>query len=107
MKKRAAFKVGIRSQTKEDLMQEVYSPSPPLDFAGSSKLSVYECTPAQGSLAWKRHLPKVPIAALSTISIYKLFFAYTGFIWGLLPLCPVIVLSVIQRNLNENCESQV
>ena len=58
-------------------------------------------------LKWKRHLPKLPMALFGALSVYKLCLAYTGFLWVLLPMCPVIFLSMIQRNMNENSETQV
>ena len=49
-------------------------------------------------------MPKPPIAALTTLAMYKMIIAYTGFIWVFLPMCPVFVLSFIQKNMNENAE---
>ena len=106
-KKRANFMVELRAQTKEDLEKEVYSPSQPLDFGTERKLRVYECGPKLSSLQWKRHLPKPPIALLTSFAGYKLVFAYTGFIWPFLTVCPLLVLAVFQKNLNENCETQI
>ena len=106
-KRRQEFRVEIRAQTDEELAQEVYSPLEPLQFNDERKLRVYESGPMMRSLQWKKHLPKPPIFGLSLLAIYKLAFAYTGLIWVFLPLCPVLVLSQIQRNLNENCEVQV
>ena len=50
-------------------------------------------------------MPKAPMALFGALSVYKLCLAYTGFLWVLLPMCPVIFLSVIQKNMNENAES--
>ena len=77
----------------------------PLDFKGEKRMLVYKCTHANASLAWKRHLPKAPILAFSALTAYKLFIAYTSFIWPILPLPGILLFATIQRNLNENCES--
>ena len=79
----------------------------PLDFGNETKLRVYQCGPEIASLKWKRHLPKVVLFPLVIADLYKLFFAYSGFIWVVLPLVPLAVLAAFQKNLNDNSESQL
>ena len=99
--------VGIRAQTQADLAKEVYSPMEPLVFGPDKKLCVYRCTPDLATLKWKKHLPKPPMAFLSGLAVYKLFIAYSGFIWGLLPLLPLFPLYRMQANINGNAEVQL
>ena len=98
----------MRSQTQEDLEKEVYSPMEPLDFAGDTKLRIYECNPEMATLRWKRHFPKVIATPILIADLYKMLFTdYTGFIWVTLPLFPLIVLAAFQRNLQQNAEGQI
>ena len=99
--------VGIRPQTQADLAKEVYSPMEPLVFGPDKKLCVYRCAPDLATLKWKKHLPKPPMALLSGLAVYKFFIAYSGFIWGLLPLLPILPLYGMQANINGNAEVQL
>lgn len=99
--------MGIRPQTQADLAKEVYSPMEPLVFGPDKKLCVYRCAPDLATLKWKKHLPKPPMALLSGLAVYKFFIAYSGFIWGLLPLLPILPLYGMQANINGNAEVQL